>query len=183
MRAAGERLDQSINHQIEGIMTRKASAVWQGDLKSGRGTISTSSGVLKDTQYSFSTRFENGTGTNPEELVGAAHAGCFSMALSAELGKVGVTPERIESVEPDGAVVSFVLPDAQVFGTSATNVMAKFCHFIFFFSSRSSGERWVAKHPGTFLYSLDDAFALAKRFNARNFGPELLRRGRERQTP
>jgi len=78
-------------------MTRKASAVWQGDLKSGRGTISTTSGVLKETQYSFSTRFENGVGTNPEELIGAAHAGCFSMALSAELGKVGVTPERIET--------------------------------------------------------------------------------------
>ena len=78
-------------------MTRKASAVWQGDLKSGRGTISTDSGVLKQTQYSFSTRFENGAGTNPEELVGAAHAGCFSMALSAELGKAGITPERIET--------------------------------------------------------------------------------------
>jgi alkylmercury lyase len=102
---------------------------------------------------------------------------------SGEVVRLVVTPERIESVEPDGAVVSFVLPDAQVFGTSATNVMAKFCHFIFFFSSRSSGERWVAKHPGTFLYSLDDAFALAKRFNARNFGPVLIRRGRERQTP
>jgi len=78
-------------------MTRKASAVWQGDLKSGRGTVSTSSGVLKESQYSFSTRFENGVGTNPEELIAAAHAGCFSMALSAELGKVGITPERIET--------------------------------------------------------------------------------------
>ncbi|HTV76302.1 MAG TPA: OsmC family protein, partial [Candidatus Baltobacteraceae bacterium] len=76
-------------------MKRKASAVWQGDLKSGKGNISTESGVLKQTQYSFSTRFENGIGTNPEELVAAAHAGCFSMAFSAELGRAGFTPETI----------------------------------------------------------------------------------------
>jgi lipoyl-dependent peroxiredoxin len=76
-------------------MKRKASAVWRGDLKSGRGTISTESTVLKDTPYSFGTRFENGPGTNPEELIGAAHAGCFSMALSAELGKAGFKPESI----------------------------------------------------------------------------------------
>ena len=62
-------------------MKRKASAVWQGGLKDGKGSISTESGVLKETQYSFSTRFENGVGTNPEELIAAAHAGCFSMAL------------------------------------------------------------------------------------------------------
>ena len=79
------------------FMNRKASAVWNGDLKQGRGTISTESGVLKETQYSFSTRFENGAGTNPEELVAAAHAGCFSMALSAELGKAGMNPTRIET--------------------------------------------------------------------------------------
>ena len=76
-------------------MKRKASALWRGDLKSGRGTISTESSVLKDTQYSFGTRFENGPGTNPEELIGAAHAGCFSMALSAELMKAGFTAESI----------------------------------------------------------------------------------------
>lgn len=76
-------------------MKRKASAVWRGDLKSGRGTISTESTVLKDTQYAFGTRFENGPGTNPEELIGAAHAGCFSMALSAELQKAGFTAESI----------------------------------------------------------------------------------------
>lgn len=76
-------------------MKRKASAVWRGDLKSGRGTISTESNVLKDTQYSFGTRFENRPGTNPEELIGAAHAGCFSMALSAELQKVGFTADTI----------------------------------------------------------------------------------------
>lgn len=76
-------------------MKRKASAVWRGDLKSGRGTISTESSVLRDTPYSFTTRFENGPGTNPEELIGAAHAGCFSMALSAELQKAGFTAESI----------------------------------------------------------------------------------------
>jgi osmotically inducible protein OsmC len=78
-------------------MKRKASAVWQGGLKDGKGTISTESGVLSKTQYSFSTRFENGTGTNPEELIAAAHAGCFTMALSAELGKAGLTPSSIET--------------------------------------------------------------------------------------
>ena len=78
-------------------MQRKASAVWQGGLKDGKGTISTDSGVLSNTQYSFSTRFENGTGTNPEELIAAAHAGCFSMALSAQLGEAGIKPESIET--------------------------------------------------------------------------------------
>ena len=78
-------------------MNRKASAVWQGGLKDGRGTVSTESGVLSDAAYSFRTRFENEKGTNPEELVGAAHAGCFSMALSAQLGESGLKPERIET--------------------------------------------------------------------------------------
>src|SRR3984893_3054317 len=78
-------------------MQRKASAVWKGGLKDGKGAISAPSGVLKDTQYSFSTRFENGQGTNPEELIAAAHAGCFSMALSAQLGNAGITPESIET--------------------------------------------------------------------------------------
>jgi osmotically inducible protein OsmC len=78
-------------------MKRKAEAVWQGDLKQGKGNISTDSGVLSKTQYSFGTRFENGPGTNPEELIAAAHAGCFSMALSAELGKAGLTPESINT--------------------------------------------------------------------------------------
>ncbi|MEO8427274.1 MAG: OsmC family protein [Verrucomicrobiota bacterium] len=78
-------------------MKRKASAVWRGGLKDGKGTISSESGVLKETQYSFSTRFENGIGTNPEELIAAAHAGCFSMALSAELGKASITPESINT--------------------------------------------------------------------------------------
>ena len=78
-------------------MQRKASAVWRGGLKDGKGVISTDSGTLKETQYSFGTRFENGVGTNPEELIAAAHAGCFAMAFSAELGKVGLTPERISA--------------------------------------------------------------------------------------
>jgi lipoyl-dependent peroxiredoxin len=78
-------------------MKRKASAVWQGGLQDGKGAISTDSGVLKDTQYSFSTRFENGVGTNPEELIAAAHAGCFSMALSAEFGKANIKPDRIDT--------------------------------------------------------------------------------------
>jgi osmotically inducible protein OsmC len=78
-------------------MKRTASAVWQGGLKKGKGVLSTESGVLAQTQYSFSTRFENGVGTNPEELIAAAHAGCFSMALSAELEKAGITPETIET--------------------------------------------------------------------------------------
>jgi osmotically inducible protein OsmC len=78
-------------------MVRKASAVWNGSLKEGKGTISTESGVLSKTQYSFSTRFENGSGTNPEELIAAAHAGCFSMALSAQLGNAGITPESLET--------------------------------------------------------------------------------------
>lgn len=78
-------------------MIRKASAVWNGSLKEGKGTISTESGVLSNAQYSFSTRFENGRGTNPEELIAAAHAGCFSMALSAQLGGAGITPESVET--------------------------------------------------------------------------------------
>jgi osmotically inducible protein OsmC len=78
-------------------MQRTANAEWKGGLKDGKGTISTASGVLSNSQYSFGTRFENGKGTNPEELVAAAHAGCFSMALSAELGKASITPESIET--------------------------------------------------------------------------------------
>lgn len=78
-------------------MQRKASAKWSGGLKDGKGTISTESGVLKETQYSFSTRFENGIGTNPEELLAAAHAGCFAMALSNELGTAGIVPSSLEA--------------------------------------------------------------------------------------
>ena len=78
-------------------MKRSGSATWQGGLKDGQGTVSTESGVLKQTPYSFSTRFEGQPGTNPEELIAAAHAGCFSMALSAELGKASLTPETIRT--------------------------------------------------------------------------------------
>jgi len=78
-------------------MKRNASAHWQGGLKDGRGTVSTASGVLDRAQYSFATRFEHGKGTNPEELIGAAHAGCFSMALSMMLGEAGYTPESIDT--------------------------------------------------------------------------------------
>ena len=78
-------------------MKRSASAEWRGGLKDGKGTVSTDSGVLQNTQYSFSTRFENGAGTNPEELVAAAHAGCFAMALSAQLGEAGMTAESIKA--------------------------------------------------------------------------------------
>ena len=78
-------------------MKRNGSAVWRGGLKDGKGTVSTDSGVLSNTQYSFSTRFEDGKGTNPEELIAAAHAGCFSMALSAQLGNAGMTAEQIQT--------------------------------------------------------------------------------------
>jgi lipoyl-dependent peroxiredoxin len=76
-------------------MKRSASAIWSGDLKSGHGALATHSGVLKDTPYSFATRFEGTSGTNPEELIAAAHAGCFTMALTASLGKAGFTPKRL----------------------------------------------------------------------------------------
>ncbi len=78
-------------------MQRTGSAHWQGGLKDGKGTVSTASGVLSNTQYSFSTRFENGVGTNPEELIAAAHAGCFSMALSAQLDGVGMKAQSIDT--------------------------------------------------------------------------------------
>jgi osmotically inducible protein OsmC len=78
-------------------MQRSASAQWNGSLKEGKGTISTDSGVLSNSQYSFGTRFENGTGTNPEELIAAAHAGCFSMALSAQLGNANLKPDSIRT--------------------------------------------------------------------------------------
>ena len=78
-------------------MERKATAVWQGGLKDGQGTLTTESKVLSNTPYSFGTRFEGAPGTNPEELLGAAHAGCFTMALSLQLGHAGIHPERIET--------------------------------------------------------------------------------------
>ncbi len=91
-------------------MERTASAVWNGGLKDGKGVISTQSGVLNQTQYSFGTRFENGVGTNPEELIAAAHAGCFTMALSAQLGQANLTPESLDT----NASVKFEKTDARL---------------------------------------------------------------------
>jgi lipoyl-dependent peroxiredoxin len=93
-------------------MKRNAKAVWKGGLKGGKGTISTDSGVLSETQYSFGTRFEEEKGTNPEELIAAAHAGCFSMALSAQLENAGLTAESIRttaSVQLDKTDVGFAI--------------------------------------------------------------------------
>jgi osmotically inducible protein OsmC len=121
-------------------MKRKASAEWKGGLKDGKGTISTDSGVLADTQYSFGTRFEEGKGTNPEELIAAAHAGCFSMALSGQLGNAGMTADRIatkasvtlEKTDAGFSITSVHLDvtakvpgaDQQAFETAANNAKA-----------------------------------------------------------
>ena len=121
-------------------MKRGASAEWRGGLKDGMGVISTESGVLSNTVYSFGTRFENGKGTNPEELIGAAHAGCFSMALSAQLGEAGMTADRIattasvslDKVEGGFAITAIHLTvratipgaDAAKFQTAANNAKA-----------------------------------------------------------
>jgi len=121
-------------------MKRNAKAVWKGGLKDGKGTISTDSGVLSDTQYSFNTRFEEGKGTNPEELIAAAHAGCFSMALSAQLEEGGLTAEsirttasvRLDKTDAGFAITSVHLDvaarvpgaDRQAFETAAQNAKA-----------------------------------------------------------
>ena len=120
-------------------MQRKGSAIWSGDLKSGKGTISADSGVLKETQYSFSTRFENGVGTNPEELIAAAHAGCFSMALSGQLGEAKLTPTSINTT----ATVTLEKTDA---GFTVTRVHLDV----------------VAKVPGASQAEFDKAAAAAK---------------------
>ncbi len=78
-------------------MQRKASAVWKGGIKDGQGTVSSASGILSNTKYSFTTRFEDAPGTNPEELIAAAHAACFSMALSGQLGAANLTAESINT--------------------------------------------------------------------------------------
>ena len=101
-------------------MKRKASAVWQGGLQDGKGSISTDSGVLKETQYSFSTRFADGIGTNPEELIAAAHAGCFTMALSAQLGEAGLKPDSLAT----SATVKFEKTDAG-FTVTAIHLVTK----------------------------------------------------------
>jgi osmotically inducible protein OsmC len=99
-------------------MKRSASAHWEGGLKDGKGTVSTESGVLSGTQYSFGTRFEDGKGTNPEELIGAAHAGCYSMALSGQLGNAGMTAQSIDTT----ATVTFEKLEA---GFTVTEVHLK----------------------------------------------------------
>lgn len=121
-------------------MKRNASAEWKGGLKDGKGTISTDSGVLSNTQYSFSTRFEDGVGTNPEELIAAAHAGCFSMALSGQLAQAGLTADsirttasvRLEKTDSGFAITSVHLDvkarvpgaDEAAFSTAANNAKA-----------------------------------------------------------
>jgi osmotically inducible protein OsmC len=103
-------------------MKRRASAAWNGGLKDGKGTISTDSGVLSDSQYSFTTRFEEGKGTNPEELIAAAHAGCFSMALSGQLEKDGLKAESINTtatVTLEKTDEGFTVTEVQL-GVSAT---------------------------------------------------------------
>jgi osmotically inducible protein OsmC len=121
-------------------MKRTASAEWKGGLKDGTGTISTQSAVLSNTQYSFSTRFEDGIGTNPEELIAAAHAGCFSMALSGQLGQAGLTADfirttanvNLEKTESGFAITKVHLDvkakvpgaDQQAFDTAANNAKA-----------------------------------------------------------
>ena len=121
-------------------MKRKASAQWSGGLKDGKGTISSESGVLSNTQYSFSTRFENGKGTNPEELIAAAHAGCFTMALSAQLEGAGIKADSLATTATvtldkvdDGFSITAVHLDVvakipgkpqQAFDTAAANAKA-----------------------------------------------------------
>ena len=109
-------------------MKRSGSAVWQGDLKSGKGHISSQSGVLDDAQYGFNTRFEDGPGTNPEELIGAAHAGCFSMALSNIMGEDGVTPDQIAtkaSVTLEQKVDGFAITKVHLDVTAAVPGMSE----------------------------------------------------------
>jgi osmotically inducible protein OsmC len=121
-------------------MQRKASAVWKGGLKDGKGTVSSTSGVLSNTPYSFTTRFEGTPGTNPEELIAAAHAACFSMALSAQLGAAKLTPESIntsatltmENIEGGWTITAVHLDvvakvpgaSAEAFNTAAQNAKA-----------------------------------------------------------
>lgn len=107
------RLHLSGSLIIYRIMKRTANALWRGDLKSGQGALTTASGVLSSTAYSFHTRFEDGKGTNPEELLAAAHAGCFTMALSSQLTQAGLTAETLETTctislekQPDGFAIT-----------------------------------------------------------------------------
>ena len=120
-------------------MERKASAQWNGGLKDGHGTISSQSGALSGTAYSFHTRFEDGPGTNPEELIAAAHAGCFSMAFSNELGKAGMNPVSVATT----ATATFEKTDA---GFTITKIHLS----------------TVAKVPGAAKEAFDAAAAAAK---------------------
>ena len=121
------------------MLRRKASAVWNGSLKEGNGKISSDSGALRETQYSFNTRFEDGAGTNPEELIAAAHAGCFSMALSGQLTNAGHAPESVRTE----ATVKMEKTDA---GFTVTNVHLDV----------------VARVPGIDQAGFDTAAAIAK---------------------
>jgi osmotically inducible protein OsmC len=103
-------------------MIKKAWAVWQGGIKDGGGTISTETGVLKDAPYGFKSRFENGKGTNPEELLGAAHAGCFTMAFSLMLTNAGFRADRIET---HAAVTLEKVGDSFAITASALTMTAK----------------------------------------------------------
>lgn len=114
-------------------MKKTASAIWQGGLKDGKGLLSTESGALKQNPYGFNTRFEGMPGTNPEELIAAAHAGCFSMALSMLLGEAGLTAERIDTIaqvtldkQPDGFAITDVhlILQARVPGASQEQFLA-----------------------------------------------------------
>ena len=91
------KVSHYVTHKENNMIKRTGSAVWSGGIKDGKGSISTQSGVLDNTQYGFNTRFENGPGTNPEELIAAAHAGCFTMALSAQLGEAGMTAKNLST--------------------------------------------------------------------------------------
>ena len=119
-------------------MKRSASAIWQGSLKTGKGTLTAPGGALKNTEYSFGSRFASGAGTNPEELIAAAHAGCFAMALSAALGEAGFTPDQLEAtaelsfdnVPPNGWTItaSHLVLNAKIPGIDAakfTEIAAK----------------------------------------------------------
>jgi len=108
-------------------MKRTASAQWRGDLKSGSGTLTTASSTLSQTPYSFHSRFESGQGTNPEELLAAAHAGCFTMALSAQLAQAGLTADSLETTctitfekQPDGFAITSSHLDLQAKVPGAT---------------------------------------------------------------
>jgi alkylmercury lyase len=98
---------------------------------------------------------------------------------TGEIVSLRVAPDGISDVQPANAVMSLLMPDASAFDESAANVMANFCHFVFFFASPASGEQWVAEHPGTFLYPLEEGMTTARRLNQRTFGPELERRAAE----